>query len=156
MKRKIEGPIKWAKLSETKHFGRRPTKVKNAISYGLRYEKAFGEYIKGHYSGVHVHPWIEFEDDNGYGLCQPDVVLLDPFIIFECKARFSYRQAYRELRTLYGPVVVALWGEERLGPKLVQVCRHLKTSARRATVVRNFAELVRSDKELITWRWSPL
>lgn len=154
MKRKC-GEIKWVRLSKKNHFGGKKPKLKGSAYQGVRYETAFDDYMKGHYSEVLVHPWLEWEDENGYGLCQPDLVLLDPFVVFECKVTFTYRKAYRELRTLYAPLVVRLW-EDRGLPKMVQVCRHLKSSARNTTVARTFEEVIKSDKQILTWNWRPL
>lgn len=59
-------------------------------------------------------PWIEFEDANGYGLAQPDFVLLDGLespermILVEAKLT-QVPQAAFELDHLYAPLCLDLW-----------------------------------------------
>ena len=121
---------------------------------GVKYEEKFFNMLGSRYNRVYIHPWLEFEDDNGKHVCQPDAVLADPFIIFECKLSFKYRKAYSELKTLYKPVVESWLGQDN--PKLVQVCKYLKPSARHTTVVHDMKEVKQLDKELLTWVWRPL
>ncbi len=152
MKRQIKLPLLWAKRYKMRK--RPPIKFANeAMAAGVRYEKKFFAYMKDKYgAGVEVHPWIDFEDANGWGLCQVDLLMKEPPIIFECKISFTPRKAYKEMQTLYQPVVEMYMGARA---KMVQVCQHLKPSAKRTTVVKSFKEVQESEEEQLTWLWRP-
>lgn len=156
MKRKVELPIQYVKLRDkwnltAKKDQKAPTA---AMRYGKAYEKTFLDYLCDRYPQTARLYWLEFEDANGVGFAQPDAMVWDPLIVFEVKTRFSYRKAYAELKTLYGPLVKHLAkGRE---PKLVQVCKYLSPSARHTTVVQTLKEVIESDKKLLTLQWRPL
>lgn len=76
---------------------------KGSKRYGLSYEKSVAERS----GGLHGK-WFEFEDANGIGYCQPDVILLleGEAIVVECKLT-EVDEARKQLGRLYIPVVSA-------------------------------------------------
>ena len=60
--------------------------------------------------------WIHFEDENGPGFAQPDVLLCRPprLFLFECKLTFR-EEAWDQLSLLYSPLCGFIW------PNLTQV-----------------------------------
>lgn len=66
--------------------------------------------------------WLEFEDESGFGFCQPDVVLVgeDRVVVVECKLTQT-DQAEDQLELLYMPIVRLLFGLPVFG---VQICRN--------------------------------
>lgn len=64
--------------------------------------------------------WLEFEDENGRGLCSPDLVLPDLRIVVEAKRTYTL-EADAQLSLLYAPVLERLWP----GPwRLIVACQH--------------------------------
>lgn len=57
-----------------------------------------------------VGPWINFTDENGPGICQPDAILLtaSSVLIIEAKLKQSARAIF-QLCGLYSPLVKVLW-----------------------------------------------
>lgn len=150
MKRKVVGKIKWVQ-ELPQLYG--PSKGgTQAMRYGLKFEREFGDWLENKYGNeVHLGPWYQFEDDLGTAVCQPDIVYFgDILVAFECKATFTFRRAYSELRTLYGPVVEKHFG---MVPKLVQVCRYLRPSAKKTLLINSMKEIRQTDRTLMTWNW---
>jgi len=151
LKRQVEGLL-WAKRKPT-----HTVKIRNSSEYskaqylGIRFEKAFCEYLGAKRDGVHIGPWLEFEDVNGWGLCQPDAVLLDPFIIFECKLTFK-KAAFTEMSRLYRPVCERWLNLDK--PKMVQVCKFLKPDAKNVELVFDLKEVIECKRKRMTWLWS--
>jgi len=73
----------------------RLTKLPPQAYYGVKYERAWAEYMTGKKpnSLFLAGPWIYYVDDNGWGYCQPDGVYMsdDEIFLFECKLTFTYR-----------------------------------------------------------------
>lgn len=67
--------------------------------------------------------WIEFEDENGIGCCQPDhfVVLDHCGIVFESKLTQTFG-AVEQINNLYRPVLELIFSRPFLG---VQCCKNL-------------------------------
>lgn len=151
-KRRIVGDLTSVAIRNTPRNFKPPGRVNSAIKYGLRFEKAFAQYMHAKYEAL-AHPWIEYADGNGYGVCQPDVVLVDEneVLVFECKATFTPRRAYMELSGLYLPVVERLFGMQARG---VQVVAHLQPSAKKAHLVGSIEELRSTTRRLQTWKWA--
>ena len=153
-KRQIHG-LRWCAWSADRDA--HPVKSKQgAIYHGLKFERAFTDYLRERSAGLlRVGGWIKFEDAAGWGFCSPDAVLQfkDEVVLFECKLGFTYRKAYKEMNTLYAPLLHQLYGGMPI--KKVQVCRHLKPSAKHTTLVYSYEEMLRCPKTTMTWRWSP-
>jgi hypothetical protein len=67
--------------------------------------------------------WFSFQDENGHGYCQPDILIVTSTLVFilECKLTFTL-WAWPQLRELYKPVVEKTFERPSI---LVQVCRNL-------------------------------
>jgi len=156
-KREIVYPIDHVEWRKPRKAGR-VTKLKGAAYHGVKFERAWVDYMvnKGH-EGFSAGEWLYFEDANGWGYCQPDGLLFNhkEVIIFECKLGFTYRKAYAEMSKLYKPLIKEYTGYPDNAIKCVQVCRHLKPSSKRTTVVHTLKEVMQCPKKQLTWRWSP-
>lgn len=86
---------------------------------GLAYERLVGRQFRW----ALLNPWFEFMDENGPGLCSPDLIFRTEagLVVAEVKLTITPR-AQRELSLLYLPVV-EMWAKER--PEGVIVCKHL-------------------------------
>lgn len=100
----IQG-LKWAKLCE------RPAviphgRARGVKALGLAYERQVGERVEKKYTRVRRGQWFEFEDSNGRGYCQVDVVFpLDgDLVVLECKLA-DIEQGLRQVDELYLPIV---------------------------------------------------
>jgi hypothetical protein len=134
----------------------RPKGLGAAARAGIKYEAEFADHLLENSKGyVRIGPWIYFEDANGWGYCQPDMVLnsWERIYLFECKLSFTYRRAYKEMRDLYKPLLHELFGGAPI--TCVQVCRHLKPSAKRTTVVHELDEVFECPKTQLTLAWVP-
>lgn len=60
-------------------------------------------------TSLHVGPWINYVDDSGPGLCQPDLVLVTPttLLIIEVKLKQSEKAPLQ--LALYSPLCSNLW-----------------------------------------------
>lgn len=75
---------------------------RGAKAAGIRYEKAVFEALEGGIRGQ----WFQYEDENGPGYCQPDIIypfLPDFFAIIEVKYTLV-PGAHQKLNQLYIPV----------------------------------------------------
>jgi len=110
MTREVSG-LKWARVLEKGPFKVSRAKSKSQKE-GLNYEKALAQALTPCAHG----PWFEFEDRNGYGCCQPDI--LWPWeggiIVFEAKLS-NVDQAYKQLSGLYLPVIALARGKKTSG-----------------------------------------
>jgi len=71
--------------------------------------------------------WLEYEDDNGYGMCSPDIVLdlEDRILVLECKLTQT-ETARLQIFQLYAPVLSRCWNKPIVG---VGVFRNLISKA---------------------------
>lgn len=103
-----------------------PRSTLAAQKKGLAYEKKVGrlvEKIAPIEAEILLGPWIEFEDENGPGVAQPDVVVLaGPWLlIFEAKLTFR-KEATKQLE-LYKPLCEYIWPAE--STHQIAVCKNL-------------------------------
>ena len=124
-------------------------KSKGARQAGIIFERRFGDYLSACFDNVLVGPWFRYEDENGSGLCQPDMVLLEPLVIFECKLKYKARAGLWDLRDLYQPIVEHFYESPA---KLVQVCKHLTPSARTKKILQTLDELT-TDFDYGVYQW---
>jgi hypothetical protein len=78
---------------------------------GLAFEKKVVARLEELWPGRVLHgPWFEFEDANGHGYCQADVLVNrgDWLMIVEAKLT-QQEKAWLQLEGLYMPVVELLW-----------------------------------------------
>lgn len=126
----------------------RPRGVK---AKGLVYERQVAGAVPGAIHGQ----WYEFEDANGPGWCQVDLMFPHPgglpaFVLLECKLTWT-PEAFRQLRGLYIPVVEAASGHHALG---LQVCRNLVPGLT-SVVVGNLergVQIALTGRE-VCWHW---
>lgn len=87
---------------------------------GLRYEKALAAAIPRAEHGQ----WVEFEDINGPGHCQMDLVIegAKRVVIIECKLT-DVEGGRAQLEQLYFPVAKMIWPDKK--PLGIVAARHL-------------------------------
>lgn len=104
----------------------RPPKIphsrpRGSRAQGLRYERALAKALLER--GARPGQWFKYEDRNGIGHCQTDIILPLPgaIIIIECKLG-NYAKGEAQLRELYLPVARAAFNKPVYG---LVACRHL-------------------------------
>lgn len=95
-------------------------------------------------------PWIEFQDAAGWGVCQPDALIIpnneaEYAVIVEIKLTHK-AGAERKLREFYAPIVGRCYRKRRW--KLAQVFRNRRLEADHISV--DFERLVTADYEYTT------
>ena len=104
------------------------------VKAGLLFQDQVSRYMVARYGArVLVGPWIRFEDENGPGLAQPDIIFSRAdqlgIVVIECKLSYTPRKAKSQVMDLYVPLLEHLYlGEPISG---VQVCRRLTRSAKK-------------------------
>lgn len=131
-----------------------PTRTRGARRLGHKYEEAFAKALEAKFpSCVLSGQWFQFNDRNGKGHCQTDVILraARTNIIFECKLT-DVDAARSQLSHLYFPVVERALGKPVLG---IVVTRHLSKETQTALVVDNLHDAVLLAKagKLPTLHW---
>lgn len=120
--RKIVG-LKWARVSQSG-----PDlpirRARGARAAGLRYERAVAAALPIARHGQ----WWEYEDLNGHGWCQTDLILTHDHSLVILEVKYSWvEQGHLQIEELYSPVVEMAMGKRPLG---VQVCKNLKYGVR--------------------------
>jgi hypothetical protein len=141
--RKVVG-LKWARLGEGPELPiRRP---RGAKALGLRYERALARALPGAIHGQ----WWEYEDLNGHGWCQTDLILRVGSNIVVLEAKYSWvEKGHEQMEELYFPVV-----EEALGtwPLGVQVCKNLRQGARHvSSTLEQSIDQARVGRSVLHW-----
>lgn len=97
---------------------------------------------------VEYHQWIEFDDKNGIGFCEPEcfVVLPDKVLLVECK-RTGSTIGRAQMIELYAPLLNLLLG---LPIQMLQICKHV-TSATPGPFIEDLDEFVQSKTPYATW-----
>lgn len=132
--RRIEG-IRRAKALPEKPACIPASRPRGAKAAGLRFERALAKSLKGSMHGQ----WLEFEDRNGFGYCQVDVLfsMLPRFmVVIECKYTLV-PGAHSKLVSLYLPVVEEAFGCPVAG---VVVVKNLDPRYRRGRIYTNIEE----------------
>ncbi len=112
----------------------RPGKSSAAARKGLSYEAKVGRFLAGlaaarEIAGLRAHPWINFEDTNGFGRAQPDYIFWQKTKLLVCEVKLSETDdAWRQLEKLYVPLLERIFPESQVVP--VQVVHNLIGSAR--------------------------
>lgn len=152
--RKITGLL-WAEFSqECPSFAcERPKKAKGAVRQGHSYERNFHSFLKkglGDPEGLSKGRWIRFEDANGLGWAQPDVLLVrkNRVNIFECKLTET-NTAWAQLIDLYSPLLRFIYPEEEL--RRIQVCKNLRKGGTPPGV--KIISEPRALHDLCIWNW---
>lgn len=146
MKRKVQG-LRWATLCD------RPTCIpvsrpRGAKAAGLRYErmlaKAMPEALRGQ--------WFEFEDQNGRGFCQTDLLLPITFgrvAVLECKYTWTW-EGLTELEQLYLPVVREALKKDVIG---LMVCKKLTPNSGQVSGSLGEALQAAAGGKPAVWHW---
>jgi hypothetical protein len=79
------------------------SRPKGAKAAGLRFERSLAKHLKGSLHGR----WFEFEDQNGHGYCQTDVIyVFRPRFAVVIEVKYTLVPgAHSKLQNLYIPVV---------------------------------------------------
>jgi hypothetical protein len=102
---RIKG-LKWARPCERPR-GLPFSRARGAKRAGLAYEKKLAE---GLFQAKHGQ-WFEYEDVEGRGFCQTDVLLQRPWGILILEAKYTWTPVgHAQLEQLYLPVVAQAWG----------------------------------------------
>lgn len=102
MSRQIRG-LRWVKEGVNPH-------KKSALTpwqrQGLAYERRVARALPKACHG----PWLNFEDENGFGACQPDLVLAIGENLWVLEVKLTYTEAaLAQLEGLYLPVLGAFY-----------------------------------------------
>lgn len=128
-RQKITGLKSARFLKERPHYIPEGGSTKPAQKAGLRYEDRVAKFLAAVADDYEVKhgAWIEYEDRYGFGVCQPDIILVNhtaPLVIVECKLTAT-KSAFKQLRDLYLPCVAEIYKMDRKDIRLVQICRNL-------------------------------
>jgi hypothetical protein len=130
-----------------------PGRPRGAKRLGYKYEKDFAEALQAKYpAGCLFGQWFQFNDRNGKGYCQTDLILKTSKvnIIFECKLT-DVDTGRSQLSHLYFPVVEKALGLPVLG---IVVTRHLSKETQVELVVDSLKAAVLLAKTCIpTLHW---
>ena len=147
--RRVKGLV-WAAIRDgaPEFPKRRPRGTK---AEGLRYQKLVGKALP---RDAQEGFWFEFEDRNGYGVCQPDFLLPIPakgaWAIIECK-RTDCRDARVQLLELYLPVVGLALETPCMG---VIVAKYTSAITDPGSIAANLDEVLsRADGRLPVVNW---
>lgn len=120
MTRRIEG-LRWARKAERPPgFAGGRVRLRGWKQQGVLYEKA----VAGALPEAEKGTWWEFEDQNGLGWCQTDLILVGTrsVLVLECKLSAT-ADAWVQLEGLYQPVVRVALGLEVVGMQVAKVIR---------------------------------
>jgi len=136
-------------------------KLNSAQKRGKTYEKKVvkemarqlkaGEWPEG--SSLIVGPWIDYVDENGPGLAQPDIILLTPdtLLLIEVKLKQSERAPLQ--LALYRPLADILW--PRASTRLLQVFKYPTCDKTAQWVDSPQILLAKSDDSVHHWHYLP-
>jgi hypothetical protein len=110
--------LHWAKALQSKPDCIPTARVRGAKAAGLRYERALARHLPESAHGV----WFEYNDENGHGYCQPDLLfsfLPDFVAILEVKYTLVL-DAFSKLHDLYIPVISLAMNAPAVGVVVVR------------------------------------
>lgn len=140
--------LKWALARDTGP-GFSPNRSRGAKAAGRRYERALARAVPAADSGR----WFEFQDINGHGWCQTDLLvdLGDEIVCLEAKYTWL-ESGHTQIEQLYRPVVEHVLRKPCLG---VVVCKLLLPAMRgvevSATVTDALAASRRGRRSVLHW-----
>src|SRR5215831_6183084 len=126
------------------------SKPKGAKAAGLRFERALHKALPGSLHGQ----WFEFEDQDGFGYCQTDLIFPLGGIYVVIEAKYTLVPgAHSKLSSLYIPVVSQAFGCEACG---VVIVKNLDPRYRRGRIYTDIQAAALSSLEsgyptLIQW-----
>lgn len=134
MSHRIISGLLWARPSSSPH-ARRAGKQSGARAAGLRYENAVAKLLSGTVHGQ----WFEFEDKNGRGHCQPDLVFQQSGAVWVLEVKYTWvPEAHSQLELLYLPVLAVAMGKPVYG---IVICKVLVPEIRRVGSIEVVASL---------------
>lgn len=124
-RRYIKGLL-WCKRTTKPNFKKQRQTA--AQKRGITYERKIAKILREIYepeAEVQHGPWLEFEDAKGWGICQPDVLILPtdvakPLLLIEIKLTHK-PEAEGKLRNVYKPLISKLYPTRKI--RIVQVYR---------------------------------
>lgn len=145
MHRIVQG-LEWARRGE-RPKGLPTGRARGAKAAGLRYERSLSKVLADWEHGS----WFEFEDSNGLGWCQPDLLTwwvgLGAVVVVEVKYTWV-PEAHSQLELLYRPVVELALGAQMIG---VVVCRALAARMPGVAVVSSLQEALGAKRPVLQW-----
>jgi hypothetical protein len=149
MAKRVIRELRWARMC-SRPPGIPVGRARGAKGRGVTYERDLARFLPLAAHGQ----WFEFEDAEGLGYCQTDLILSleDVVAVFEAKYTWTI-DGLRELRDLYLPVV----GEALIKPVSgVMVCRVLTSEVRGLVPLASDLDHAlhhASCYQLSTWHW---
>lgn len=120
---------------------------------GITFEKSFAKALQARWpKNTLAGQWFFFQDVNGRGHCQTDVLLVfsDEVVIFECKLTDT-EKGRSQLSRLYSPVIEKAFGKPA---KCIVVTRHLTRETEIKNVTDQLAVAVAYPAQIIpTLHW---
>lgn len=118
--RVVEG-LRWAEARPEGPWGAKGSRPRGAKALGVAYEKALARALPDAKRGQ----WWKFDDVNGGGWCQTDLLLEGASSVLVLEAKLSWvMQGHTQLELLYKPVLEMALGKPLLG---VVVCKTLRS-----------------------------
>ena len=118
MTRIVQG-LKWARVLDAWPQCIPASRARGAKAQGVRYERALARALPAAKHGQ----WFEFEDSNGRGFCQVDLMLQLANGVLVLEAKYTWTpEGHCQVEQLYGPVVGKAWG---LPVRGLVVCKRL-------------------------------
>ena len=128
MARKIQG-LRWAHLSDTGPPYPKYRGMTAPQRAGRRFEKKVASKLESLVEGRFLFSqgqWISFQDENGYGMAQPDLYLRDEERIILLEVKLTQTEAaWRQMEDLYVPLLRMVFPEV-WRVCTVQVCSRIK------------------------------
>lgn len=124
---------------------------RGAKALGVRYEKTLAKALPAASHGQ----WFEFEDRQGHGWCQVDLMLERNAGIGLVEVKYTWTQeGHAQLELLYRPVVEAALDKSTVG---VVACKALTHETPRRAIAASLAEAFqrRIDHGHGVWHWLP-
>jgi len=126
MSRVISG-LKWARVADRPGFARQ-SRAKGSKYQGLKYERQLSLAIPAAKHGQ----WFQFEDRNGPGWCQTDLIFGALGRVVCLEAKYTWTSAgHHQINKLYRPILEAVYGRAVAG---IVVCKTLTTETPRLWV----------------------
>jgi hypothetical protein len=163
MSKRTVSHLNWVKpMDQAPAFDSDKRRARNwATRAGHVYEEKFARWLAARFGARVEHgQWYEFEDINGYGMAQPDVVLWpeEPgglIVIFEVKLTWTELSAFEALNLKYKPLIKHMYPANPL--RTVQVCRRLKAGFN-GPLVKTVDEAIAPELQcdFVSLIWKPL
>lgn len=145
--RVIKG-LKWVKELDNRPNCIPKSQVRGIKRVGLTYEGCAGKAIErvfGGVSSVKRGKWFSFEDFNGLGYCQPDIIVdfRDYTLVCECKLTET-KKGRDQINVLYRPILEFLLEKPVKG---VVIARHLTRETDKELICGGMGEVLERLKE---------